>query len=147
MHSVALNQLTLLNENLYNRKFKKLDKPNLNSQKKALYSRMMLSYFNIGVQQEHLKRHTDCEVSYNRSRNLASLIGDKEIVKRLSKSVNNVNSKHSHSNSHVQNLSNNSKNNHNNSNNFVNNSLYSTEVSEIKYFIYFLIQILVLKRA
>jgi len=69
MHSVALNQLTLLNENLYNRKYNKLDKINkLDSNKKALFSRMMLSYFNIGVQQEHLKRHTDCEISYNRSR-------------------------------------------------------------------------------
>ncbi len=131
MHSVALNQLTLLNENLYNRKYKKLDKiKKLDLNKKALFSRMMLSYFNIGVQQEHLKRHTDCEVSYNRSRSLASMIGDKDILKRLSKSANKESNKNSHYNSFNHNSSLNSKVNNNNSQ----NSIFQTfDLSELKY--------------
>lgn len=139
MHSLALNQLTLLNENLYNRKYKKSEKPRLDVNKKSLYSRMMLSYFNIGVQQEHLKRHTDCEVSYNRSRALASVIGDKEIQKRLSKSVtNDKQNKNSTNVSYNQNSANNSKINNynfsssNSSNNYQNFTLYSPEISEIK---------------
>lgn len=142
MQSVALNQLSLLNENLYNRKYKKLEKSkNLDAHKKALYSRMMLSYFNIGVQQEHLKRNNDCEISYNRSRALAQIIGDKEIVKRLSKSVNgnNTNNKNANNSSYIQNSANNSKMNINNNfpsqnstNNFPNFTLYSPEVCEIK---------------
>ena len=85
MQSVALNQLSLLNENLYNRKYQKLDKlKHMDASKKSLYNRMMLSYFNIGVQQEHLKRYLDAEVSYGRSRAIASLVNDKAILKRLS---------------------------------------------------------------
>ena len=141
MQSVALNQLTLLNENLYNRKYNKLDKSSkLDSNKKALNSRMMLSYFNIGVQQEHLKRTSDCEVSYNRSRALATIIGDKEIVKRLSKSTNNNSNRNSNNNnSYYANSANNSKNNNfssqnnnNNTQNFPYFTLYSADSSEIK---------------
>lgn len=86
MQSVAFNQLSLLNENLYNRKYKKFDKlKRIDANKKSLYNRMMLSYFNIGVQQEHLKRYSDCDVSYNRARGIAFLINDKGIMKRLTK--------------------------------------------------------------
>ncbi len=142
MQSVAFNQLSLLNENLYNRKYNKLEKSrNLDSKKKALYSRMMLSYFNIGVQQEHLKRTSDCEISYNRSRAFAAIIGDKEIAKRLSKSANNNLNKNSNNSSYQQVKSaNNSKlnsyslhnNNSNNTQNFPNFTLYSADSSEIK---------------
>jgi len=139
MQSVAFNQLTLLNENLYNRKYKKLKKSrNLNSDKKALYSRMMLSYFNIGVQQEHLKRTADCEASYNRSRALAEVIGDKEIIKRLSKSANNTANKNSNNNSHYvisaneSKINNSKQNSNNNTQNFLNFTLYSTDTNEIK---------------
>lgn len=139
MQSVAFNQLTLLNENLYNRKYKKLEKSrNLDANKKGLYSRMMLSYFNIGVQQEHLKRTTDCEISYRRSKALAAVIGDKEIMKRLSKSVNNNANKNSNNNSHYVNSANESKINNysmhniNNTQNFQNFTLYSADANEIK---------------
>lgn len=143
MQSVAFNQLTLLNENLYNRKYNKLDKTkSLNSNKKALYSRMMLSYFNIGVQQEHLKRTSDCEISYNRSRALAAVIGDKEIIKRLSKSANTAGNRNSNSNNNNSNhviSSHNSRNNfsmqnnsNNNTQNLPNFTLYSADSSEIK---------------
>ncbi len=104
---------------------------------------MMLSYFNIGVQQEHLKRNTDCETSYHRSRALAAVIGDKEIIKRLSKSANNAGNKNPNNNNSIQvNSSNNSKmnnfslqnNSNNNTQNFPNFTVYSTDASEIKYF-------------
>lgn len=134
MHSLALNQLTLLNENLYNRKYNKLDKTRnvLDSSKKALFSRMMLSYFNIGVQQEYMKRNLDCEVSYGKSRNLANKIGDKAILKRLSNSSNKKTSSNynlSHSNSNLNNKHNQSGSNVGNSQNF---TLYSPEINEIK---------------
>lgn len=140
MQSVALNQLTLLNENLYNRKFQKLNKnKSLDLIKKSLYSRMMLAYFNIGVQQEYLKRSNDCEVSYNRSRALANLIGDKAILKRLSKSANN--SKNMNTNNNSNSISvNNSTMNKNipqsfsniNSTSMPNFTLYAPEVNDIK---------------
>lgn len=142
IQSVAFNQLTLLNENLYNRKYNKLDNSKrLDSNKKALYSRMMLSYFNIGVQQEHLKRTADCEISYNRSRALASVIGDKEIIKRLSKSANaNSNKNSNNNNTYNVNSANSSKLNNfgmlssgnNNTQSFPNFTLYSADSSEIK---------------
>jgi hypothetical protein len=144
MQSVALNQLTLLNENLYNRKFKKLDKTTkLNSSKKSLYNRMMLSYFNIGVQQEHLKRYGDSEVSYNRSRTIASIINDKGILKRLTKTQsmhnpgkgtsNSLYDKSQYSNNNNSKLNMNSmRSNSKDQSNYPNFSLYNSEISEIK---------------
>lgn len=137
MQSVAFNQLSLLNENLYNRKYKKYDKfKTLDSNKKALYSRMMLSYFNIGVQQEHLKRYVDSEISYNRSRGIASLINDKAILKRLTKSQSKLakgtsNSIYDRSNSNVSKIQSVRSSTKDHSN-FPNFSLYNIEISDIK---------------
>jgi hypothetical protein len=143
MQSVALNQLTLLNENLYNRKFKKLDKTSkMNSYKKSLYNRMMLSYFNIGVQQEHLKRYSDCEVSYNRSRIIASTINDKGILKRLTKTQSMHNAgkgtssslydKSQYSNNNSKLNMNSMRSNSKDQSNYPNFSLYNNDFCEIK---------------
>lgn len=143
MQSVALNQLTLLNENLYNRKYKKLDKlKQMDASKKSLYNRMMLSYFNIGVQQEHLKRYSDCEVSYNRSRAIASLINDRGILKRLTKTQSMNGGKGTSTSIYDKSqYSNNNNSRHMNSirsscskdhSNYPNFSLYNQDVCDIK---------------
>jgi len=144
MQSVALNQLSLLNENLYNRKYNKLDKAKqMDANKKSLYNRMMLSYFNIGVQQEHLKRYSDCEVSYNRSRGIASLINDKAILRRLTKtqsmhggggkgtSTSMYDKSQYSSNASKLNM-NSVRNNSKDNSNYPNFSLYNQDVCDIK---------------
>lgn len=139
MQSVAFNQLSLLNENLYNRKYKKFDKlKRIDANKKSLYNRMMLSYFNIGVQQEHLKRYSDCDVSYNRARGIASLINDKGIMKRLTKTQSmgkgtstSLYDKSSYSNN-VSKLNMNSMRNITKDNSNPNFSLYYQDIGEIK---------------
>lgn len=143
MQSVAFNQLSLLNENLYNRKYKKYDKlRQMDTSKRSLYNRMMLSYFNIGVQQEHLKRYIDCEVSYNRSKAIAGLINDKGIIKRLTKTQSMIagkgtstsvydksNSNYSQNNSrHMNSIRSNSKD----YSNYANFSSYCQDICEIK---------------
>ena len=142
MQSVALNQLSLLNENLYNRKYKKVDKlKQIDANKKALYNRMMLSYFNIGVQQEHLKRYSDCEVSYNRSRAIAGLINDKAILRRLTKtqtftgkgtSTSLYDKSQYSSNGNISKMNTKSQRGSQDNSNYPNFSLYSPDVCDIK---------------
>lgn len=104
---------------------------------------MMLSYFNIGVQQEHLKRYSDCEVSYNRSRIIANIINDKGILKRLTKtqSMHNAGkgtSSSMYDKSGYSTANNNSKGNLNSmrgsrdNSNYPNFSLYNNDYCEIK---------------
>lgn len=82
LHSLTLNQLTILNEKMINRK-------NKISTAKTDSSILTVSYWNVGVQQEYLKRIHDCKLSFDKSRNFSAngsgkkLTIDKKFLKKI----------------------------------------------------------------
>ena len=84
MSSLAMNQVSNLFQNL-NQKNNKDRK-----ESKSKNSSLIISYYNIAVQQEYLKRNKDSNVSYLWCENLAKGDLNSKESKQIIKKLNNV---------------------------------------------------------
>jgi hypothetical protein len=100
MHSLALYQLTFLNSKLDGKKnagdMNNIDNTVISSNSNNL----VLSYYNLGVQQEFLKRFEDSTTSFNKSQSCVKINStDKNLINKL----NSCNKKNPQKNQSLQN--------------------------------------------